>query len=174
MITAKLDESHTASCTVQVDDPEMLAPQYAEMRSRWTERLTGNGSSITDDEDFQTSMETMAQDAEDAMENMADIPADGSHVDALWSDLDLEIKYVATSDASYTEDLNTAYTRLQAMATAYAAENCRLYHNEDLKERILYALEWLYDNGYNENYNVEKQLYGNWWHSPWWVRWDII
>ena len=164
VITAKLDESHTASCTVQVDDPEMLAPQYAEMRSRWTERLTGNGSSITDDEDFQTSMETMAQDAEDAMENMADIPADGSHVDALWSDLDLEIKYVATSDASYTEDLNTAYTRLQAMATAYAAENCRLYHNEDLKERILYALEWLYDNGYNENYNVEKQLYGNWWH----------
>ena len=164
VITAKLDESHTASCTVQVDDPEMLAPQYAEMRSRWTERLTGNGSSITDDEDFQTSMETMAQDAEDAMENMADIPADGSHVDALWSDLDLEIKYVATSDASYTEDLNTAYTRLQAMATAYAAENCRLYHNEDLKEHILYALEWLYDNGYNENYNVEKQLYGNWWH----------
>lgn len=164
VITAKLDESHTASCTVQVDDPEMLAPQYAEMRSRWTERLTGNGSSITDDEDFQTSMETMAQDAEDAMENMADIPADGSHVDALWSDLDLEIKYVATSDASYTEDLNTAYTRLQAMATAYAAENCRLYHDEDLKERILYALEWLYDNGYNENYNVEKQLYGNWWH----------
>lgn len=164
VITAKLDESHTASCTVQVDDPEMLSPQYAEMRSRWTERLTGNGSSITDDEDFQTSMETMAQDAEDAMENMADIPADGSHVDALWSDLDLEIKYVATSDASYTEDLNTAYTRLQAMATAYAAENCRLYHNEDLKERILYALEWLYDNGYNENYNVEKQLYGNWWH----------
>lgn len=164
VITAKLDESHTASCTVQVDDPEMLAPQYAEMRSRWTERLTGNGSSITDDEDFQTSMETMAQDAEDAMENMADIPADGSHVDALWSDLDLEIKYVATSDASYTEDLNTAYTRLQAMATAYAAENCRLYHNEDLKERILYALEWLYDNGYNENYDVEKQLYGNWWH----------
>lgn len=164
VITAKLDESHTASCTVQVDDPEMLAPQYEEMRSRWTERLTGNGSSITDDEDFQTSMETMAQDAEDAMENMADIPADGSHVDALWSDLDLEIKYVATSDASYTEDLNTAYTRLQAMATAYAAENCRLYHNEDLKERILYALEWLYDNGYNENYNVEKQLYGNWWH----------
>ena len=164
VITAKLDESHTASCTVQVDDPEMLAPQYAEMRSRWTERLTGNGSSITDDEDFQTSMETMAQDAEDAMENMADIPADGSHVDAFWSDLDLEIKYVATSDASYTEDLNTAYTRLQAMATAYAAENCRLYHNEDLKERILYALEWLYDNGYNENYNVEKQLYGNWWH----------
>ena len=164
VITVKLDESHTASCTVQVDDPEMLAPQYAEMRSRWTERLTGNGSSITDDEDFQTSMETMAQDAEDAMENMADIPADGSHVDALWSDLDLEIKYVATSDASYTEDLNTAYTRLQAMATAYAAENCRLYHNEDLKERILYALEWLYDNGYNENYNVEKQLYGNWWH----------
>ena len=164
VITAKLDESHTASCTVQVDEPEMLAPQYAEMRSRWTERLTGNGSSITDDEDFQTSMETMAQDAEDAMENMADIPADGSHVDALWSDLDLEIKYVATSDASYTEDQNTAYTRLQAMATAYAAENCRLYHNEDLKERILYALEWLYDNGYNENYNVEKQLYGNWWH----------
>ena len=164
VITAKLDESHTASCTVQVDDPEMLAPQYAEMRSRWTERLTGNGSSITDDEDFQTSMETMAQDAEDAMENMADIPADGSHVDAHWSDHDLENKYVATSNATYTEDLNTAYTRLQAMATAYAAENCRLYHNEDLKERILYALEWLYDNGYNENYNVEKQLYGNWWH----------
>ena len=164
VITAKLDDSHTAACTVQVDDPEMLAPQYEEMRSRWTDRLTGNGSSITDDEDFQTSMESMAQDAEEAMENMADIPADGSHVDALWSDLDLEIKYVATSDASYTEDLNTAYTRLQAMATAYAAENCRLYHDEDLKERILYALEWLYDNGYNENYNVEKQLYGNWWH----------
>ena len=164
VITAKLDDSHTAVCTVQVDDPEMLAPQYEEMRSRWTDRLTGNGSSITDDEDFQTSMESMAQDAEEAMENMADIPADGSHVDALWSDLDLEIKYVATSDASYTEDLNTAYTRLQAMATAYAAENCRLYHDEDLKERILYALEWLYDNGYNENYNVEKQLYGNWWH----------
>ena len=164
VITAKLDDSHTAACTVQVDDPEMLAPQYAEMRSRWTDRLTGNGSSIADDEDFQTSMESMAQDAEEAMENMADIPADGSHVDALWSDLDLEIKYVATSDASYTEDLNTAYTRLQAMATAYAAENCRLYHDEDLKERILYALEWLYDNGYNENYNVEKQLYGNWWH----------
>ena len=164
-ITAKTDDSHTASCKVQVDDPETLNPQYASMRTLWSDRLTGNGTDLEGDEDFAAMMDGLVEDANDAMKNMAEVPADGSHVESLWRDLDLKLNFVSgSSDAALSEPLNTAYTRLQAMAVAYAAENCSLYHNADLKERILYALEWLYDNGYNEKYDVEKKLYGNWWH----------
>ena len=164
-ITAMMDDAHTVSCKVQVDSEE-LKEQYASMRTLWVNRLTGNGTSLEGDQDFAAMMDKLAKDAKDAMEAMTELPGDGSMGATLWTDLKLTINFVqGSSDPLLSSPFTTAYTRLQTMATAYAAENCGLTEDErtELKEHVLYGLEWLYKNGYNENYDVEKKLYGNWW-----------
>ena len=37
------------------------------------------------------------------------------------------------------------------------------YQNEELKDQILYAMQWSYDHFYNENLK-NNERYGNWWH----------
>lgn len=46
-----------------------------------------------------------------------------------------------------------------AMAKAYNLPNNKYYHNEELKKKIIYALDWINENAYNNK--VEQ--YGNWW-----------
>ncbi len=47
-------------------------------------------------------------------------------------------------------DLTTAYNRVFKMALAYGSFGTALYKSEELKEKILYSLNWLYENRYGE------------------------
>ncbi|WP_284036473.1 polysaccharide lyase family 8 super-sandwich domain-containing protein [Neobacillus sp. 114] len=57
-------------------------------------------------------------------------------------------------------DIRDSYRNLTTMAKAFANENSALYRNPQLLKDIEDALEWLYQNRYNENI----QQYSNWWH----------
>ena len=63
--------------------------------------------------------------------------------------------------------LTSQYQRLRNMALAYGTYGNGLYKNEALKNDILYALEWLYQNRYGQN-----EINGTGWRDPsdynWW------
>lgn len=72
---------------------------------------------------------------------------------------------------STTAQLTTRYREIYQMALAYATYGSSLYQNEQLREDILYALEWMYNNKYGQ-----AEIEGRGWRSTsifnWWD-WEI-
>ncbi|MPQ44824.1 polysaccharide lyase 8 family protein [Clostridium tarantellae] len=56
--------------------------------------------------------------------------------------------------------ITAMYGKVFSMSMAYNLSNNKYYKDAILKEKIKYALDWLYCNAYNENIKE----YGNWWH----------
>lgn len=166
-ITAAMDEDHSVTCTITVDDPAMME-MYETMRNRWSDRMTGNDCADKSDADYKAAMAVYTEKASTAWESMVKKPDGEDDRTTLWEDLDLTINYPGKgqSNAALTADLNTASTRILDMARGWAAEGSELYHNEALGRDIVDALTWYHDHVYNENYNLQ-QIYGNWWH--WWI-----
>lgn len=71
--------------------------------------------------------------------------------DWLWE----SYKNYKETPAAITSVLNNIYD----MALAYSMPNAKYYQNEELKNDIIYALEWINKNAYNTS--IEE--YGNWW-----------
>lgn len=144
------DGDHKAEAFVSVESDSMLEA-YDTIRLNWLNKLTGNlqfnandpdmVDHITDLEDRLTNSEQTGR--WDTMNKAADRAY-------LWEHLQ------STTDSS---QISTAYGIIRDMARAYSTEASNLYQNEELKEDILGALEWMYDNRYNEY----KNEYGNWW-----------
>jgi hyaluronate lyase len=70
----------------------------------------------------------------------------------------LDLKYDKSAD------MTTSYTRLYGMALAYSSPETSGYHNPQLKQDIVSALEWLYTRKYNERTLIPKTGgNNNWW-----------
>ena len=67
--------------------------------------------------------------------------------------------------------MTSTYSQLYNMALAYGTYGCELYHDKELKEDILYGLEWMYENRYGQD-----EINGTGWRSTtdynWWD-WQI-
>ncbi|GAB6168217.1 polysaccharide lyase 8 family protein [Clostridium carnis] len=71
--------------------------------------------------------------------------------DYLWDDL-----------KDYKENparITSMFNNIVDMTMAYSLPNSKYYKNEDLKNKIIYALDWINKNAYNDKINQ----YGNWW-----------
>lgn len=165
-ITASVDADHKAICTVVVKDPEAEV-QFQGMRDRWTERLTGNSmwkGDATSDE-YKKILAANEESAEKAREKLVK----GSDTE-LFNDLNLTMDLYKAGSTSTTatdsEAYTTAVSRIQSMAVVYASEGSQYYQDETLKEDILYAVQWYYDNVWNEELD-NKAMFGNWYH--WWI-----
>ncbi len=165
-ITASVDADHKAICTVVVKDPEAEV-QFQGMRDRWRERLTGNSmwkGDATSDE-YKKILATNEESAEKAREKLVK----GSDTE-LFNDLNLTMDLYKAGSTSTTatdsEAYTTAVSRIQSMAVVYASEGSQYYQDETLKEDILYAVQWYYDNVWNEELD-NKAMFGNWYH--WWI-----
>ncbi|MGL5381643.1 polysaccharide lyase family 8 super-sandwich domain-containing protein [Clostridium sp.] len=66
-----------------------------------------------------------------------------------------DLKNYKENSASIT----SMYKYVVSMAMAYNLPNEKYYQNEELKNNIVYALDWLNENAYNG----ESEQYGNWW-----------
>ncbi|MGG7096101.1 polysaccharide lyase family 8 super-sandwich domain-containing protein [Clostridium sardiniense] len=55
--------------------------------------------------------------------------------------------------------ITSMFNNIVSMAKAYSLPNDTYYQNEELRDKIIYALEWINENAYNEK--IEQ--YGNWW-----------
>ena len=166
-ITASVGESNVATCTVSVTDPAAEA-EFTAMRSKWADRLTGN--SYWKGESTAAEYKTILKGYDEAAKAALDKFVPGSSTQ-LFSDLDLDFQNKLSTKANSTNtndsvDFSTAISRIQDMARAWAAEGSAYYHNEDLKNNILYAMEWAYSHFYNENLN-NQAMFGNWYH--WWI-----
>lgn len=173
-ITASVDADHEAVCTVVVVDPE-AETQFQGMRDRWVERLTGNSLWKGEEATLEDYKKIIAANEEKAETARAQFVKEGD-TDAdtkLFKDLDLDIEAHlkdTTISASTNSDDSVAYSdavsRIQSMAVVYASKGSQYYQDEDLKKEILYALQWYYDNVWNERLD-NKAMFGNWYH--WWI-----
>ncbi len=165
-ITATVDADHKAICTVVVIDPNAEV-QFQEMRDRWTERLTGNSLWKGDatSENYKKILAANEEKAEAAREKLVK-----DSDTELFSDLNLTMDLYKNGSTSTTSTDSVAYSdavsRIQSMAVVYASEGSQYYQDETLKEDILYALQWYYDNVWNEELD-NKAMFGNWYH--WWI-----
>ncbi|MGN0975631.1 MAG: polysaccharide lyase family 8 super-sandwich domain-containing protein, partial [Gemmiger sp.] len=167
--TITLDvDGNTAEYTILVSDPK-AGEYFASMRAKWSDRMTGNDCSDKTDADYLAAMATYEEAGRAAWESMNKKPVGTDSRTTLWADLNMTVSYPGTgkSDSALSVDLNTASTRILAMARAWAAEGSGLYHDAQLQQDITDALTWFHDHVYNENYDSHKKIYGNWWH--WWI-----
>jgi hyaluronate lyase len=114
---------------------------YDTMRISWKNFLTGGTSFDTSDPDIAYKLESISQTSWGAM---LKTPA------YLWSD------FPSTVD---TAQITGSYQRIKGMALAYSTNGSSLYGNQALKADIIYAMDWMYANRYNEN-TVPIE---NWW-----------
>lgn len=166
-IIASVGESNVATCTVSVTDPAAEV-EFTAMRSKWAERLTGN--SYWKGESTAAEYKTILKGYDEAAKAALDTLVTNSDTQ-LFSDLDLDFQKKLKNNGSSTDTndsvaFSTAISRIQDMARAWAAEGSAYYHNESLKNDILYAMEWAYNHFYNENLN-NQAMFGNWYH--WWI-----
>lgn len=159
-------DSHTAICTVLVINAE-AEKQFQGMRDRWTERLTGNSLWKGDatSENYKKILAANEESAEKAREKLVK-----DSQTQLFSDLNLTMDLYKAGSTSTTSSDSEAYTtavsRIQSMAVVYASKGSKYYQNADLEADILYALQWYYDNVWNEELD-NKAMFGNWYH--WWI-----
>ncbi|MGG1514295.1 polysaccharide lyase 8 family protein [Paenibacillus oryzisoli] len=135
---------------ISADAASAPSSEYADLRSKWRNFLTGGSYSVSDPDIAAqlTALTTTASDYYTALNTS------GGRT-YLWADLDDATTSVANTKSSY---MTLNYERLEAMALAYASVGSSLYHDTGLLADIIDALDWLYANKYNET----KSKTGNW------------
>lgn len=116
---------------------------YAQLRSRWLQQLTGSPSTLPE---RQAALAELADKAElhwQAINLTSSTPG-------LWPDLQ------SSSDASV---LTSHYARLLLMARAQVTPGSRLYGNAALASAVIDGLAWMHANRYRPGLS----RYGNWW-----------
>jgi len=124
---------------------------FDQMRVKWFEYLTGVGSSAytaDPDIDFLLQKAEIGQNHWDRMDTSANRTY-------LWSDL---------TNASNPAQITVAYQRIKEMALVYRLPSSSAYGDTDLRDDILGALAWMYDNRYNEGKYATVPKDSNWWH----------
>ncbi|MDI4647654.1 polysaccharide lyase family 8 super-sandwich domain-containing protein [Cohnella hashimotonis] len=138
----------SATANIRVRAPELSDPEaYDKLRIRWRETLTGKSTLDPSDPTVKGILEANAQAARDYWSGMALSGSGGT----LWSDLP-----ASPTDSTF---INTHYTRLKAMALAYATPGTSLYQDARLGDDIVAALDWLQSHLYTPT----AAQYGNWW-----------
>lgn len=148
-ITAKTEDGQSATCEIEIDNPE-YAKYYSVIRQKWQDRLTLNNLEDKTSDNYQNSMENLDIKVLELWQSL--IKEDNR--EKLWEDLDILKK---------SSHITIAYSNLKSMATAYASNGSKYYHNEELLKDTLAGIDWMYDNCYNENVVENKgKIYDNW------------
>ena len=123
----------------------VCADEYDTLRQKWSDTITGGSA-------YNTADPTTA----------AAITGVTSAANGYWTTMDKSVsRTFLWSDAASTTvsaDLSTNFSRLRAMARAYATTGSTLQGNATLLADIIGGLDWMYANRYNET----KAIYDNW------------
>ncbi len=124
---------------------------YDQLRLRYFDRLTGQGTDLTDslviarlktmDEGVLKSWETLNKAADR---------------DYLWNDRDAQDDSISPFRPA---SITSAIGRLSALSVAWATPGSAYYHNDALKTDVIAGMEWLYAN----KWSPKHPMYGNWW-----------
>lgn len=147
---ATKDGKISAECRVSVETPETMR-YYDELRRTWFNKLVGGERINTADADVAKYLETLVGKVTNADKTGRWDTMDKSPGRTyLWSDM---------TSTTNSAEISNAYGSIRNMALAYSINGSPLYQNEALRADIIGALDWMYDNRYNER----KTEYGNWW-----------
>ncbi|MBI5771935.1 MAG: polysaccharide lyase 8 family protein [Verrucomicrobia bacterium] len=122
------------------------ADEFDTLRQKWSDMLTGGASLRLTDTQTASAITSITNTANSNWNSLNKSATRTS----LWSDA------ASTTDSSH---LSTNFSRLRAMALAYATTGSTLRGNTALRDDILGGLDWMYANRYNET----KRIYDNWW-----------
>lgn len=141
----------------QTPAPESLTPEdYKLVRDKWRANLVGDDSVDWSNETVAKSVKQKEEIGFNSWQSMNK----GSDIEELWGQLDVT-----------SEDMREEYYRISEMAIAWGMRGSSLYHNTQLRDDILYALEWMYKNRYGQD-----QMNGRGWKPTkddnWWD-WQI-
>jgi hyaluronate lyase len=132
-------------CLIPPSDAR-AADEYDGLRAKLADKLTGGSSYDPLDPDIASrigSIDTSAQTSWDSMDK-------SSGRTYLWAD---------SASSAISADITRSYSRLKSMAIAYRTAGGALEGNAALLSDMKSALEWLYDNRFNETVT----RYDNWW-----------
>lgn len=121
------------------------------LRVKWAGFLTGIPYNLSDP-DISARVTAVNNSGNNAWRN--NFVQDTASRSTLWTDLNY----------TSSDQITTSYSRLKLMTMAYVTEGAALYHNDTLKNDIIWALDWLYRHHYNENVTVPTTGgSANWW-----------
>lgn len=125
--------------------------EYDVLRAKWHAYLTGGDDFDPLDPDIAANLAAKSQGVSNSESTgIWDTLNKAAGRTYLWSDL---------QSTTASDQVSTHYSRIKQMAIVYATRGSAFYHNEQLKNDIIGALDWAYANRYNEN----KSETGNWW-----------
>lgn len=140
----------------ELDD--ITEDECAKVKQNWVRYLCGSKkTNDTKDPDIMSIIQTITEAGDAAWKLL--IKAEGS----------TELFGGINSTAS-THMTNT-YKKIYEMARAYKCSGSELYMNEELKNDILYCIEWMYNNRYGKN-TIAKEIWQFTGFNNWWD-WDI-
>lgn len=119
--------------------------EFAVLRSRWVNRLTGRAVSTDGDPDFAAAVERVDKAVRSALAQL--IP--GEDRSTVFADLNF------TSDV----DMRSTFTRLEHMATAWATPGSDFKEDPAVLREVLRGLS----DTHRLVYNAGQQEFGNWW-----------
>lgn len=136
-------------------------PEFVQLREKWLNNLLG-GTLDTGNEAVRTYIAGLNEKAGEYWAAMIK-SGDASRTN-LWSDLDMSV-ISGTGAAAKVHSGNVAETfkRMKEMAIAWATEGCELYQDEDLKNELIKALDFMNENHYSSS-DDQTPFFGNWWH----------
>lgn len=82
----------------------------------------------------------------------------------LWNDLDMSyIKGTGAEAKVHSGNVAQTFYRLKDIAIAWATKGCQLYQNEDVKNELILALDFMNEHHYSSS-DEKTPVFGNWWH----------
>lgn len=131
--TKMLDEMAKSTTQNSVDPTTITEEDMKFTLRKWENYLTGGGASEHSQAKNAKAAET-ARDYQNSMNKTDDAVI-------LWGNAPCES----------TAQMRTQYTNLRNMAIAWATPGTEAYHDEQLKEDILFGIEWGYENLFGED-----------------------
>lgn len=123
-------------------------PQYDSLISKWQVNLLGSGDNNRSD----AIINNLITNTENKSANLSETMKTQDNPVVLWG----------TQITNKSSQITNIYTNIYAMAFAYEMKNSNVYHNANLKTKIIYALDWMYDNMYGPSKMTKAVPYDNW------------
>lgn len=134
------------------DTKSITSEDYKVLKDRWRLKLVGDETLDLSDERIAANVKAIENAGKSSQRQMHR----GDDIEELWGNK------IVTSNQMTQE-----YKQIAQMAKAWATYGSSLYHDEALRDDILFALQWMYENRYGE---AEKTNSGwrstslfNWW-----------
>lgn len=153
------DQTIKAQSKVGVDSAETAAA-YAQLRERWKQKLVGTADAgLAADPAIQALVAEMDNSVSNSSNTgyLDTLSAnDGSRI-TLWSDLTDS----ADTKVQHANNIVSELTRIKILASAYNTPSSRFYHDPQLRDAIIGALDWMYAKRYNEHFSYNSG--SSWW-----------